>query len=644
MSNEAIIINDLSMRFNLSREKIDNAKEDAIKKLKKQIQFDEFYALRNVSFTVKKGDAFAIIGENGCGKSTLLKAISGIYYPTTGSVSVEGTISPLIELGAGFDMDLTAKENIYLNGAVLGRSKEFIDEHFEEIMDFAELWDFVNVPLKNFSSGMIARLGFSIATTTVPDILIVDEILAVGDINFQKKCEEKMEKMLSGGTTLLFVSHDINQVKKLCRHAVWLNKGVVQMVGDATEVADAYVKDMTENGGRGIVHIEDEAATDASAQAPSDEQANASTAKKPPRKHYNFILWLHAFAALLITYHHSIHVLFSQLGLQSRLINFVNAHIIAPFGLDLGYLGVVIFFAVSGFLNTESLQRYSSVKYLWKKATRIFLPLFLALGGLWGFSRLLTIMQGWPAYWEQFTLIEWIQAGTLVGHFTGASEKIIGITWFLVALMMYYILSAILRPVLKASPAGFTASILAVIAIFTFGLSYLGGTWFLIASYLQHIPLILFGQILFMSAQKILTMKQAALLAIANFILLMQNLRLFFPTLYNGVEGIKSASIIIGLAIFAIAFVCNDILSANPIAKFVDKTSYALYLSHYQIAQLFVPVLFVALGYNTTLTMGAIVLFMIIVAILETAIIDLIYKIFDLISKLFKCIKRRPAK
>jgi ABC-type polysaccharide/polyol phosphate transport system ATPase subunit len=220
MSNKAIVVNDVSVRFNLAREKVDNVKEYALKKIRKQLHFDEFYALRNVSFSVERGDAFAIIGENGCGKSTLLKAISGIYYPDTGSVKTEGNISPLIELGAGFDMDLTARENIFLNGAVLGYSKDFMQEHFDEIIDFSELHEFIDVPLKNYSSGMIARLGFAIATVTTPDILIVDEILAVGDMNFQKKCEKKMQEMLSGGVTLLFVSHDINQVKSLCRHAI----------------------------------------------------------------------------------------------------------------------------------------------------------------------------------------------------------------------------------------------------------------------------------------------------------------------------------------------------------------------------------------------------------------------------------------
>lgn len=244
------------MRFNLAKEKVDNLKEYFIRWIKRQkVSFNEFYALRDVSFSIKKGESFAIIGENGCGKSTLLKVISGIYAPTRGSIRINGTIAPLIELGAGFDMDLTARENIFLNGAVLGYDKRFIESHFQEIMDFAELWDFVDVPVKNFSSGMVARLGFSIATIVVPDILIVDEILAVGDFMFQQKCEKKMSDMLAGGTTLIFVSHSIEQVRGLCKKAVWLKHGIVQLVGDVNEVCDAYVKDM-ENGGKGLITVE----------------------------------------------------------------------------------------------------------------------------------------------------------------------------------------------------------------------------------------------------------------------------------------------------------------------------------------------------------------------------------------------------
>lgn len=235
-----IEVKNVSMRFNLATEKIDTIKEYFLKLLKGQLMFNEFYALKDVNLTVNRGEAVALIGANGSGKSTLLKCIAGVLYPTTGSIEVRGSIAPLIELGAGFDSDLTARENIYLNGAVLGHDRKFMDEHFQSIVDFAELWDFIDVPVKNFSSGMVARLGFAIATEVSADILVVDEILAVGDFRFQEKCRARMMKMMSEGTTLLFVSHSTRQVLQLCKKAVWLGNGKVQMIGPADEVCAAY--------------------------------------------------------------------------------------------------------------------------------------------------------------------------------------------------------------------------------------------------------------------------------------------------------------------------------------------------------------------------------------------------------------------
>ena len=220
-----IEVKNVSMRFNLATEKTDTIKEYVVKLLKHQLMFNEFYALKNVSLTVNKGEAVALIGANGSGKSTLLKCIAGVLYPTVGSIEVRGSIAPLIELGAGVDMDLTARENIYLNGAVFGHDRAFMDKHFKSIVDFAELWEFIDVPVKNFSSGMVARLGFSIATEVHADILVVDEILSVGDYRFQEKCKERMNDMLKGGTTLIFVSHSEEQVKNLCQKAVWLDHG-----------------------------------------------------------------------------------------------------------------------------------------------------------------------------------------------------------------------------------------------------------------------------------------------------------------------------------------------------------------------------------------------------------------------------------
>ena len=204
--------------------------------------FQEFLALSDVSLTVRPGEAWGLIGANGSGKSTLLKLICGILKPYKGSVSVKGRIAPLIELGAGFDGDLTGRENIFLNGALLGHSQRYMEEHFEEIATFAQLGQFLDSPIKNYSSGMKARLGFSIATMVQPEILVVDEILAVGDAAFQKKCAQRMQEMLSGGTTLLYVSHSDASVRSLCTHAIWLNKGKCMIQGEVNEVCDAYKK------------------------------------------------------------------------------------------------------------------------------------------------------------------------------------------------------------------------------------------------------------------------------------------------------------------------------------------------------------------------------------------------------------------
>ena len=240
MSNIAIKVNDISMMFNKSSEKIDSLKEYMIKLAKRQLMFDEFWALQNISFEIKKGEAVGIVGLNGSGKSTLLKTIAKVLKPTKGEVEVVGTIAPLIELGAGFDSNLSARENIFLNGAVLGYNRTQMREKFESIMDFAELWDFVDVPIKNFSSGMVARLGFSIATSNMPDILIVDEILGVGDYKFQRKCEERMSKIIDNGATIVFVSHSIEQVREVCSRAIWLEKGHMLMDGSVDEVCDKY--------------------------------------------------------------------------------------------------------------------------------------------------------------------------------------------------------------------------------------------------------------------------------------------------------------------------------------------------------------------------------------------------------------------
>lgn len=241
MNNNAIItVEHVSMKFNLASEKFDNIKEYFIKTIKKQVSYDEFWALDDVSFEVEKGDSVALIGLNGSGKSTMLKTIAGVLKPTKGKVTVRGTTAPLIELGAGFDMDLTARENVFLNGAILGYDRKQMEYFYEGIIDFAELREFMDVPVKNFSSGMISRLAFAIATIGTPDILIVDEVLSVGDHRFQQKCQERIQQMREGGTTILFVSHSISQVLEVCNKVVWLEKGHLKMQGDAEKICKIY--------------------------------------------------------------------------------------------------------------------------------------------------------------------------------------------------------------------------------------------------------------------------------------------------------------------------------------------------------------------------------------------------------------------
>ena len=236
----ALKVDHVGMRFNLSSEKVDDLKEYFIKLIKKELNFKEFWALKDVSFEVKKGERVGIVGLNGAGKSTLLKVIAGVLKPTEGTVTTKGKIVPLLELGAGFDKQYTGAENIYLYGALLGYTKAFIDEKYDEIVEFSELGEFIDVPVKNYSSGMRARLGFSIATIVQPDILILDEVLSVGDAQFKKKSEKKIHDMFDKGVTVLFVSHSLEQVKRICDKAIMLERGTVIANGDVQQVATIY--------------------------------------------------------------------------------------------------------------------------------------------------------------------------------------------------------------------------------------------------------------------------------------------------------------------------------------------------------------------------------------------------------------------
>lgn len=240
MNKIAINVDHVGVKFLMNNQKVDNLKEFIIKKISKRISYKEFWALKDVTFTVERGDRVGILGLNGAGKSTLLKVIAGVLKATEGKVTTQGKIAPLLELGAGFDPQYTGAENIYLYGAVLGYSKDFIRDKYNEIVEFSELGDFINSPVKNYSSGMKTRLGFSIATVVEPDILILDEVFAVGDAKFRKKSENKIKTMFDQGVTVLFVSHNIEQVKRICNKAIFLEKGTLIAGGEVEDICDIY--------------------------------------------------------------------------------------------------------------------------------------------------------------------------------------------------------------------------------------------------------------------------------------------------------------------------------------------------------------------------------------------------------------------
>lgn len=239
-NSQVIKLNNITMEFNLHKEKLDSVKEYFIKLVKRDIKRERFKALDNVSFTVNKGDRVGVLGLNGAGKSTLMKVVAGVFEPTSGTIQTQGVIAPMIELGAGFDNQYTGAENIFLYGAVLGHSRKYMQQRFDEIVEFSELGDFINVPLKNYSSGMRARLGFSIATMVKPEILILDEVLSVGDAKFKKKSEAKLKSMMDENTTVLFVSHNLAQVRRICNKAIILEKGKLIAYGDIEQVCAQY--------------------------------------------------------------------------------------------------------------------------------------------------------------------------------------------------------------------------------------------------------------------------------------------------------------------------------------------------------------------------------------------------------------------
>lgn len=241
MKEHMIEVMDVSMCFRLDNNRVNSLKEFVTRTLSGRMSYTEFWALKNVSFSVKKGEVLGLIGRNGAGKSTLLKAISGIYKPAAGSISCNGNVVPMLELGSGFDFDLTGRENIFLNGAILGYDEEFLKSKLHDILLFSELGQFIDMPIRTYSSGMLARLAFSVATMVDPEILIVDEILSVGDESFQEKSRARMMELMGGGTTVLFVSHSLNQIREMCDRVVWLEHGQVKMLGPARDICDQYI-------------------------------------------------------------------------------------------------------------------------------------------------------------------------------------------------------------------------------------------------------------------------------------------------------------------------------------------------------------------------------------------------------------------
>ena len=240
MSRTVIEVNDVTMRFHMNADRIMSLKEFLTRAVRGKIEYFDFTALEHLSFSVKKGETLGLIGHNGAGKSTTLKLISGILKPTEGSISVDGNVVPMLELGSGFDMDLTGRENIFLNGAIMGYSEEFLNSKYDEIVAFSELGQFIESPIRNYSSGMLARLAFSVASMVEPEILIVDEILSVGDAAFQEKSHRRMMELMGGGTTVLFVSHNLDQIREMCNRVIWLEHGHTKMIGKTEEVCAAY--------------------------------------------------------------------------------------------------------------------------------------------------------------------------------------------------------------------------------------------------------------------------------------------------------------------------------------------------------------------------------------------------------------------
>lgn len=603
MRETAIKVENVSMLFNLSVEKVDSIKEYIIKLIQGKLMYEEFWALKNINLEVKKGDRIGIVGLNGSGKSTLLKIISGVMKPTKGKVTVEGTIAPLIELGAGFDADLSAKENVYLNGAILGYSDKEIDENYNSIIEFAELQDFENVAIKNFSSGMIARLGFAIATCKTPDILIVDEILSVGDFEFQQKCRKRMKEMTDNGATILFVSHSADQVIDICEKAIWLKKGKMVAAGNASDVMNKYLNNIEENENN--ENSEHQKSNDDKLEL---QNLNLDDEKK---KNINFISILRVMAILFVMWDHMVPFILDGLEYNWYPLQFVRNFISDPLAImqDFGSFGVMIFFLCSGFIITYVAQRETMKEFIIKRLFRIYPGLIFSVFSLWILQWIYTNITDNITYWGQFGAKEWIFGGTLGNYFIGKANVINGVTWTLIIEVIFYILCGITYYFLKKKPLFEVFLMMAVSMLSIVTASSFGDVWYGIASSISYIVIVVFGQILCYFWCKRINFSTTVALLIINYYILIKKIAFFSPEYYVG-ANFMAVSFMFAFLLFIIGMLINDKIRLNRIFKIIDKLSYALYLNHLPLSQLVIPLLYKRIGYDISLiiTLGIVVM------------------------------------
>ncbi len=613
MNNCVINVDNVSMRFNLSVEKVDSIKEYIIKLLQGKLMYEEFWALNNINFQINKGERVGIVGLNGSGKSTLLKIISGVMKPTKGKITITGTIAPLIELGAGFDADLSARENIYLNGAILGFSDKEIDIKYDSIIEFAELQSFENVAIKNFSSGMIARLGFAIATCKTPDILIVDEILSVGDYEFQQKCRNRMKEMTDYGTTILFVSHSAEQVIDICDKAIWLKKGKIIEIGNASDVMNHYLNNDEK--------IEDKKEIEEVIDKNDRKDTNEAVYNKE-YKNINFISLLRVFSICLVMWSNMVTLILDGLNYNWYPLQFIRNYFSKPLVLfqDFGSLGVMLFFLCSGFIITYVAQSETLREFILKRIMRIYPGLIFSVTIFWIIQKIFTTLTSNITYWGEFGIKEWIYGATLINYFRGLPNVINGVTWILIIEVIFYIICIFTYYFLKKKPILEILIMMAISILSIITATNFGEAWYGIASSISYLVIIIFGQILYYYWNKNIKLKTTLILICINYIILIKKIAFFSPELYTG-PSFMAVSFMLAFLIFIIGFLLNDKIKINKVLSTIEKLSYALFLNHLPISQLFIPFLFPILGYNISLLITALIV--VSLSILQYKCIDL---------------------